>query len=126
METFDATIVGAGLAGLQCARLLSKQGLRVLLADRKTSLDQKIHTTGIFVRRTLEDFDIPEDCLGPAIRRVSLYSPAHRVLNLQSKHDEFRVGRMGQLYSRYLNQCLRAGVCWLPSATYIDSLPNSD
>jgi len=125
METFDATIVGAGLAGLQCARLLSKQGLRVLLADRKTSLDQKIHTTGIFVRRTLEDFDIPEDCLGPAIRRVSLYSPAHRVLNLQSKHDEFRVGRMGQLYSRYLNQCLRAGVCWLPSATYIDSLPDA-
>ncbi|HEV8366726.1 MAG TPA: NAD(P)/FAD-dependent oxidoreductase, partial [Pyrinomonadaceae bacterium] len=123
MESFDVTIVGAGLAGLHCARLLSKQGLRVLLADRKASLDQKIHTTGIFVRRTLEDFDIPEDCLGPVIRRVSLYSPAHQVLNLQSKHDEFRVGRMGQLYTRFLNQCLRAGVSWLPSANYLDSLP---
>ena len=32
--------------------------------------------TGIFVRRTLEDFDIPEDCLGPAVRHVALYSPA--------------------------------------------------
>src|SRR5262245_2935853 len=110
MEEFDVTIVGAGLAGLQCARILGKQGLRVLLVDRRSSLDQKIHTTGIFVRRTLEDFDIPEDCLGPVIRHVSLYSPAHRVMRLESKYDEFRVGRMGQLYLRYLNQCLRAGV----------------
>ena len=121
MQEFDVTIVGAGLAGLQCARILGKQGLRVLLIDRRASLDQKIHTTGIFVRRTLEDFDIPEDCLGPVIRQVSLYSPAHRVIHLESKHDEFRVGRMGQLYLRYLNQCLRAGVEWLPGAAYLDS-----
>ena len=54
MEEYDAIIIGAGLAGLQTARLLGKRGLRVLLADRKNSLDQSIHTTGIFVRRTLE------------------------------------------------------------------------
>ena len=121
MEEFDVTIIGAGLAGLQCARLLGRQGLRVLLVDRKASLDQKIHTTGIFVRRTLEDFDIPEDCLGPVVRHVSLYSPAHRVLHLQSEHDEFRVGRMGRLYLRYLTQCLLSGVEWLPSANYVDA-----
>jgi len=126
MEEFDVTIIGAGLAGLQCARLLGKQGLRVLLADRKTSLDQKIHTTGIFVRRTLEDFDIPEDCLGPVVRHVSLYSPAHRVLNLESKYDEFRVGRMGRLYLRYLTQCLLSGVAWLPSTSYLDAVPVDD
>jgi len=121
MEDFDVTIIGAGLAGLQCARLLGRQGLRVLLVDRKASLDQKIHTTGIFVRRTLEDFDIPEDCLGPVVRHVSLYSPKHRFLQLESKHDEFRVGRMGRLYGRYLTQSLHAGVEWLPEASYIDS-----
>lgn len=121
MELFDVTIIGAGLAGLQCARLLGAQGLRVLLADRKPALDQKIHTTGIFVRRTLEDFDIPKDCLGPVIRQVSLYSPSHRVLHLQSKHDEFRIGRMDRLYLRFLNQCLHSGVQWLPSASYLDS-----
>jgi flavin-dependent dehydrogenase len=126
METFDVTIIGAGLAGLQCARLLSRGGLRVLLADRKPSLDQKIHTTGIFVRRTLEDFDIPEDCLGPVVRNVSLYSPAHRVMHLESKHDEYRIGRMGRLYQRYLNQSLSAGVQWLPSAAYLDSFQVSD
>ena len=87
MRGYDVTIIGAGLAGLQCARLLARHGLTVLLADRKSSLDQKIHTTGIFVRKTLEDFSIPEDCLGPAVRHVSLFSPSHRVLELESKYD---------------------------------------
>jgi flavin-dependent dehydrogenase len=117
--TYDATIIGAGLAGLQCARLLARQNLKVLLVDRKNSLDQKIHTTGIFVRRTLLDFDIPEDCLGPAIKHVKLYSPALRPLELVSQHDEFRIGRMGQLYKRYLQQCLHSGVHWLPQTSYL-------
>ena len=121
MEPFDVVIIGAGLAGLQCARLLRHEDLRVLLADRKSSLDQKIHTTGIFVRRTLQDFDIPDDCLGPNISRVSLYSPAHRVLHLEGEHVEYRIGKMARLYQRYLNHCLHAGVEWVPAATYVDS-----
>jgi flavin-dependent dehydrogenase len=117
--SYDVTIIGAGLAGLQCARLLARQGLNVLLVDRKNTLDQKVHTTGIFVRRTLVDFDLPEDCLGPPIKHVTLYSPAHRSLELISQHEEFRVGRMGQLYQRYLQQCLHAGVDWLPQTSYV-------
>ncbi|MCM3870633.1 MAG: NAD(P)/FAD-dependent oxidoreductase, partial [Pyrinomonadaceae bacterium] len=118
METSDVIIVGAGLAGLQCARLLGRQGLRVLLVDRKTCLEQSIHTTGIFVRRTLEDFDIPAECLGPPVRHVTLYSPARRSMELSSPHDEFRIGRMGRLYTRYLDHCLRAGVEWMPETRY--------
>ena len=118
MKQYDIIVIGAGLAGLQCARLLARQGLSVLLVDRKPSLDQSIHTTGIFVRRTLEDFDFPEDCLGPAVRHVRLYSPGRRSMDLESPHDEFRVGRMGQLYQRMLDNCLRAGVEWLPATRY--------
>ena len=119
MDSFDVTIIGAGLAGLQCARLLARKGLRVLLVDRKSALDQKIHTTGIFVRRTLVDFDLPDDCLGPPIKHVTLYSPAQRSIEFVSEHDEFRIGRMGQLYERYLQQCLLAGVQWLPETSYL-------
>jgi flavin-dependent dehydrogenase len=119
MANYDVTIIGAGLAGLQCARLLARNGLRVLLSDRKNALDQKIHTTGIFVRRTLLDFDIPGDCLGPPIKHVTLYSPALRPMELVSEHDEFSIGRMGQLYQRYLQQCLLAGVEWLPETSYL-------
>src|SRR6476619_3934756 len=125
MGNYDVTINGAGLAGLQCARLLARQGLSVLLVDRKNTLDQKIHTSGIFLRRTLVDFDIPDDCLGPAIKHVTLYSPAHRPLELVSQHDEFRIGRMGQLYQRYLQQCLLAGVHWLPQTSYLSHSANN-
>jgi flavin-dependent dehydrogenase len=118
MERFDVVVVGAGLAGLHCSRLLGRSGLRVLLVDQKPALDRSIHTTGIFVRRTLEDFDFPENCLGPPVRHVRLYSPSRRSMDLVSPHDEFRVGRMGLLYQQYLDSCQRAGVEWMPATKY--------
>lgn len=117
----DVLVVGAGLAGLECARRLGESGARVLLADRKPAVDHAVHTTGIFVRRTLESFALPDDCLGPPVRRVALYSPRGRSIVLESPHDEFRVGRMGALYLRALDACLRAGVQWAP-ATSLASL----
>jgi flavin-dependent dehydrogenase len=114
----DVAIVGAGLAGLQCARLLGRAGLRVVLTDRKASLERGIHTTGIFVRRTLEDFDLPDDCLGPPVRDVVLYSPSERALSMKSECDEFRVGRMGRLYGRWLDDAVAAGVEWRPATRF--------
>jgi flavin-dependent dehydrogenase len=78
-----------------------------------------VHTTGIFVRRTLEDFDLPADCLGAPVRHVTLYSPARRRLELESPHEEFRIGRMGRLYVRFLADCRRAGVEWWPETRYL-------
>lgn len=126
MEQYDVVIIGAGLAGLQCARLLGRQGFSVLLVERKPCLDTSIHTTGIFVRRTLQDFDIPEDCLGPVVKNVTLYSPSRRRIDLVSTHDEFRIGRMGRLYNRYLDHCMRAGVTWMPQARYVEHYPLKD
>ena len=113
-ERYDAVVVGAGLAGLECARTMAQAGLSVLLADQKPAVDHAVHTTGIFVRRTLDDFALPGDCLGPPVRRVVVYSPRGRPLALESGHDEFRVGKMGALYRRRLDDALRAGAEWSP------------
>src|ERR687884_2117358 len=104
---FDVFISGAGLAGLQAARLLAARGLRVALADRKASLADSIHTTGIFVRKTWEDFPLPSEQLGRPIRDVILYSPARRPLALAAPRDEFRVGRMRWIYLHLLESAAR-------------------
>lgn len=126
MKNYDVIVIGAGLAGLQAALLLGKRGHSVLLVDRKMDLARSIHTTGIFVRRTLEDFELPADCLGPPVRHVTLYSPQRRSMELLSRHDEFRVGRMGLLYQRFLQQASRAGVEWMPGTGYLEHVAMKD
>ncbi|MGH3323468.1 MAG: FAD-dependent oxidoreductase, partial [Streptomyces sp.] len=69
----DVLVIGAGLAGLHTATLLARQGHDVLLVERRASLASAIRTTGIFVRKTLDDFPLPPEHLGPPIRRVVLY-----------------------------------------------------
>ncbi|HVG24594.1 MAG TPA: NAD(P)/FAD-dependent oxidoreductase [Thermoanaerobaculia bacterium] len=119
----DIAIIGAGLAGLRCARLLAARGLRVVLLDRKPSVAGPVHTTGIFVRKTWEDFPLPEEQLGPPIRDVVLYSPARRSLAIRAQRDEFRVGRMSWLYLQLLEQCAQAGVQWIPGARVLSVDP---
>ena len=116
---YDTAIIGAGLAGLHLSRQLANRGLRVLLADRKASVADAVHTTGIFVRKTWEDFPLPDEQLGAPIRHVTLRSPARRPVHLVAEQDEFRVGRMSALYLYLLEQCCRAGVTWMPSTEFV-------
>ena len=118
MKSYDVVIIGAGLAGLQCAKLLGKSGAKVLLVDRKTDLSKGIHTTGIFVRKTFEDFDFPDETLGKPIRNVTLYSPKLKTLSLESEKDEFRVGKMSRIYDDFLETAVTDGVRFARSTSY--------
>lgn len=107
----DVLVVGAGLAGLHAATLLAKRGHDVLLVEQRPSLASAIRTTGIFVRRTLDDFPLPPECLGPPIRRVLLYPPdLRRPVTLISARDEYRVGDMAALYVAAGSAAADAGV----------------
>lgn len=110
-ETADVLVVGAGLAGLHTATQLARRGHDVLLAERRPSLSGAIRTTGIFVRKTLDDFPLPPDRLGPPIRRVVLYPPSlRRPVTLNSARDEYRVGDMAGLYLAAARAATDAGV----------------
>ncbi len=107
----DVLVVGAGLAGLHTATLLARHGHEVTLVDRRTDLTASVRTTGIFVRRTLDDFALPDDCLGPPIRHVLLYPPSlRRPVALTSDRDEYRVADMPGLYAAMARRAEHAGV----------------
>jgi flavin-dependent dehydrogenase len=129
----DVLVVGAGLAGLHTARLLATQGFDVLVVDRRRSLSVGIRTTGIFVRRTLEDFELPAHALGPAIRDVLVYPPSRRSpVRLTSDRDEYRVADMAAVYAHALGMAqaagarVRLGVRFLGSATGCATFEGAD
>jgi len=121
VDTVDVLVVGAGLAGLHTARLLAAQGLDVLVVDRRRSLAVGIRTTGIFVRRTLDDFDLPAAALGPGVREVLLYPPSRRSpVRLRSPRDEYRVADMAEIYAYGRHAAEQAGARVLLGVRFLD------
>ena len=90
----------------------------MVLIDRKQSLEQAVQTTGIFVRRSFDDFALPPACFGPPIRRVTLYSPARRQLESKAHATSFASPK----WARSTRGCSRIARLparsWLPSASY--------
>ncbi|MXW72749.1 MAG: FAD-dependent oxidoreductase, partial [Chromatiales bacterium] len=74
---YDVVVVGAGFAGLACARELAGQGLKVLVIEKKQQAGQHIHTTGILVREAQDEWAAPER-LVREIRQVRVYGPSLR------------------------------------------------
>ncbi|MEV6040636.1 NAD(P)/FAD-dependent oxidoreductase [Nonomuraea sp. NPDC052116] len=120
MRTVDVLVVGAGLAGLRTARLLASRELDVMVVDRRRSLSAGIRTTGIFVRRTLDDFDLPDQLLGPGVRDVLLYPPSRRApIRLTSERDEYRVADMAAVYEHARRAAESAGARVVLGVRYV-------
>ena len=83
----DCTIVGASFAGLACATVLARRGLRVRVLERKQDPGDKLHTTGIIVKEVVDQialFDhLPPD-LVRSVPGVRLYAPNMRYVDLDA------------------------------------------
>ncbi|MDE2986050.1 MAG: NAD(P)/FAD-dependent oxidoreductase [Gemmatimonadota bacterium] len=80
--TCDLAVVGAGFAGLACARRAAERGLSVLVLDRKREAGERIHTTGILVKEAWEEWAVPDD-LVRKVGRVRIHTPSHRSVELK-------------------------------------------
>ena len=50
----DCVVVGASFAGLACASVLARAGMRVTVLERKADPGEKLHTTGIIVKDAID------------------------------------------------------------------------
>jgi digeranylgeranylglycerophospholipid reductase len=88
---YDVIVVGAGFAGLACARELASGGFRVCVIDRKHDLGERLHTTGILVKEACESpllAGLPA-ALVRAVPHIRLYAPNLRSVRLGANDYRF-------------------------------------
>lgn len=56
---YDLAVVGAGFAGLACARSAAARGLRTLALERRPRAGSAIRTTGLLVKEAAERWVCP-------------------------------------------------------------------
>jgi NAD(P)-binding Rossmann-like domain len=58
----DCVVVGASFAGLACATVLARAGMRVTVLERKVDPGEKLHTTGIIVKDAIDQIALLDAC----------------------------------------------------------------
>ncbi|MYA11253.1 MAG: NAD(P)/FAD-dependent oxidoreductase [Gemmatimonadetes bacterium] len=105
---YDMVVVGAGFAGLACARRASERGLSVLVLDRKSEPGERIHTTGILVKEAWEEWAAPAR-LVRRINRVRIYTPSHQSVDLAQDDYFFMATDTAGLMRHLVAETGRAG-----------------
>ncbi len=59
----DVAIVGAGPAGLECARHLASLGHDTVVLEEHQTIGVPVHCTGLFGLEAFSEFDIPRECV---------------------------------------------------------------
>lgn len=72
MKSFDVIIIGAGPAGLQCARKLGGTKLSVLLIDKKEKIGSKVCAGGL-TKDSIKFLNLPSDLIEKEFNKVSLH-----------------------------------------------------
>lgn len=88
IDNFDIVVVGAGFAGLACARVAAANGIKTLVLERKQCPGENIRTTGILVKEAADIIGLPET-MAREIPGVRLYSPNGNFVDLCSPGYSF-------------------------------------
>ncbi|HJQ81012.1 MAG TPA: NAD(P)/FAD-dependent oxidoreductase [Lacipirellulaceae bacterium] len=109
----DCTVVGASFAGLACATVLARRGLRVRVLERKYDTGERLHTTGIIVKEVVDQIAL-FDALPPALVRqvpgVRLYAPNMRWVDLDAPGYYFLATDTPNVIRWLAGQAKEAGV----------------
>ena len=81
----DCAIVGASFAGLACASVLARAGMRVSVLEKKADSGEKLHTTGIIVKDAVDQVALLDGLPAELVHRINgvrLYAPNLRHVDL--------------------------------------------
>lgn len=82
-DRYDIAIIGAGFAGLVCARVAAERGLKVAVIEKKPEAGVQLHTTGIIVKEAADELHIPTQ-FTRKVPGVRLYAPGMKQVDLDS------------------------------------------
>ncbi len=105
---YDLAVIGAGFAGLACARAAARRGLRVLVIDRTADPVAHVRTTGLVVKEAAERWEVPAS-LTRRVRGVRLYAPSLATLDLASPGYYFLATDTPALMRWLAREACRAG-----------------
>jgi flavin-dependent dehydrogenase len=74
MNEFDVIIIGAGPAGLECARQLARAGRSVAVVERYHDFRENDFSSACTTADGLSSFDLPREVIGSAWDRLTLVS----------------------------------------------------
>jgi digeranylgeranylglycerophospholipid reductase len=84
-ELSDCVVVGASFAGLACASVLARAGMRVTVLEKKADVGEKLHTTGIIVKDVIDQVALLDGLPPELVYRINgvrLYAPNMRFVDL--------------------------------------------
>lgn len=105
---YDLIIAGGSFAGLACARTAALRGLKVAVLDAKDEPGARIRTTGIVVKESSDDFDLPANLMRK-VRGVRLYAPDDRHVDLSAPGYFFQATDTAGVLRWMAQEAARAG-----------------
>jgi flavin-dependent dehydrogenase len=123
-DTVDCVIVGASFAGLACATVLARAGLRVRVLEKKADAGEKLHTTGIIVKDAIDQIPLL-DALPPSlvnrVTGVRLYAPNLKHVDLAAPGYYFLTTDTPNVMRWLATQAENAGAEIIYRATFRDA-----
>ncbi len=85
---YDAAIIGGGPSGSQVAYRLSTMGHKVVVVERKESIEEPVCCTGIIGQECIESYNIDKSLILRQASRATVFSPSGRAITMRRNQPQ--------------------------------------